>query len=103
MIQHAFQQQLLDDPLKTTVDYYAQHLNQNAHTFLTRMRLSADQTLRVGFSDRTLGLQIPNTQRKLGREIRKRLGKLGILKSNGHEAFRGFVTAPLNDVARRRL
>ena len=103
MIQHAFQQQLLDDPLKTTVDYYAQHLNQNAHQFLDRMRLAADQSLRVGFSDRTLGLQIPNTQRKLGREIRKRLCKLGVLKRNGHEAFRGFVTVPLTDADAERV
>jgi hypothetical protein len=97
MIQHAFQQRLLDDPLGTIVDYYAQHLNQNAHRFLQRMCLSADPTLRVGFSDRTLGLQIPAKQLKLGREIRKQLLKLGALKRNGREAFRGFVTVPLTE------
>lgn len=103
MSPHAFHQQLLDAPLRTTVEYYAQHLNQNAHTFLRRMCLSADKTLGVGFADRTLGLQIPVKQLKLGSEIRQRLRKLGVLKPNGHETLRGFVTVPLTDISREEV
>ena len=94
----SFTQRLVDQPLAATIDYYARHLNDHAHAFLKGNCLSADESLRVGFADRTLGKQIPAKQLKAGREIRTKLIQHGILKPNGHETLRGFVTVPLTDV-----
>ena len=55
----SFSQRLLDRSLETVADYYARHLNDAAHSFLSKKCLSADEALRVGFSDRTLGKQVP--------------------------------------------
>ncbi|WP_150122666.1 hypothetical protein [Rhodopirellula islandica] len=97
MTTKTFTQRLLDSPLATVADYYTRHLNDNAHPFLSKNCLSADDSLRVGFADRTLGKQIPAKQLKLGRDIRARLKQVGILKASGHESLRGFVTVPLTD------
>ncbi len=98
MNQNPFTQRLLDTPLATVADFYAQHLNENAHRFLTKNCLSADSVLYVGFSDRSLGKQIPDKQLKLGREIRTKLKQVGIIKANGRETLRGFITLPLTDL-----
>ena len=97
----SFPQRLFDNPLATVADYYAHHLNDAAHTFLQNHCLSADDRLRVGFSDRTLGKQIPAKALKFGRELRAKLKQAGILKASGHEALRGFVTVPLTDNDRK--
>ena len=98
MTTDSFPQRLLDSPLATVADYYARHLNDAAHSFLAKNCLSADDSLRVGFSDRTLGKQIPVKQLKAGRDIRAKLKQHGILKASGHESLRGFVTVPLTDL-----
>ncbi len=97
MTTESFTQRLLHSPLATVADYYARHLNDNAHSFLSKNCLSADESLRVGFADRTFGKQLPVKQTKLGREVRAKLKQAGIVKASGHEAFRGFVTVPLTD------
>jgi hypothetical protein len=51
--------------------------------------------LRIGVSDRTLGLEIPGKRWKAGLLIRTRLEEWGILRSTGHEAFRGCVVVPV--------
>ena len=93
-----FTQRLLDNPLATVADFYAQHRGENAHDFLTKNCLSSDSMLRVGYSDRSLGKQIPDKQLKLGREIRTKLKQVGIIKANGRETLRGFITLPLTDI-----
>lgn len=100
MSDHSFLRRILTSPLETTAHYYAERLNENekAHSFLRRNLLAADSNLRVGFSDRTLGKQLPGNQLKAGREVRQRLQGVRILKATGHEAFRGFVTVPLTDI-----
>jgi len=55
------------------------------------------ETFRIGFSDRTLGYRLPSGQLKAGHELRRRLAKLGVLRSTGHEHFRGSVVVPLFD------
>lgn len=89
--------QLMRDPLAATIQYYAQCLpiSPKAIEYLERMALSSDSTLRIGFSDRTLGTHIPSKVTKAGRELRQRLQSLGVLKENGREVFRGMVTLPL--------
>jgi hypothetical protein len=51
----------------------------------------------VGFSDRTLGLALPSPDRAGGRQLRARLQDLGVLRSTGHEQFRGCVVVPVRD------
>lgn len=52
----------------------------------------------VGFSDRTLGLVLPEGNRRTGALLRSRLQDLGVLRSSGHELFRGCVVIPVHDV-----
>jgi len=50
---------------------------------------------KLGFSGRTLGNLLPEKNRKEGAAIRGRLQRLGILKSSGHELFRGSLVVPI--------
>jgi hypothetical protein len=59
--------------------------------------LAMAQRLRIGLSDRTLGLRLPDRRWKAGNVLRARLTELGILRDSGHEAFRGCVVVPLTD------
>ena len=54
---------------------------------------------RLGFANRTLGLRLPNKQRKAGREIRGRLQRLGIFRQSGHELMNGSLVIPVFDAA----
>ncbi len=53
----------------------------------------------VGFADRTLGLSLPVKVRGRDDDARGRLARLGVLRSSGHEHFRGCVTFPIVDTA----
>jgi DNA primase len=59
------------------------------------------ETFGLGFSDRTLGLTIPIGARVAGRELRGRLQTLGVLRSTGHEQFRGCLVVPIRDAEGR--
>ena len=53
------------------------------------------QRFRIGFADRTLGLRIPNSQRKSGAELRGRLKALGVYRPNGREHLNGCLVVPV--------
>ena len=53
------------------------------------------EALRIGLSDRSLGLRIPGRRWKAGLAMRTRLSEFGILRDTGHEAFRGCVVVPI--------
>lgn len=57
------------------------------------------ERLRIGLSDRTLGLRLPDRQWKAGLALRSRLTDFGVLRESGHEAFRGCVIVPIVDGA----
>ena len=57
-----FLQQITIDPMETTVGYYASCVDEKALVFLEKNCLCADSSLRVGFSDRSIGKQIPSNQ-----------------------------------------
>ncbi len=51
---------------------------------------------KLGFANRTLGLTLPDKNRKEGAELRGRLQRLGILRAeSGHEHFNGSVVFPI--------
>lgn len=55
------------------------------------------ETFRLGYSNRTLGLRLPEKNRKAGAAIRGRLEKLGIYRESGHEHLSGSLVVPVLD------
>lgn len=91
-----------DDPklLAQVVAYYQQTLTENADAlaYLRNRGIThphAAEHFRIGFSDRSLGLKLPDKQLKAGAAIRSRLQALGLFRSSGHEHFRGSLTFPI--------
>lgn len=101
MNHESFVEDITTNPIATAACYYASRLNENDKIldYLQRQALyDPSETLGIGFSDRTLGKHLPSNRIKAGRDLRKQLQTAGILKSSGHETFRGFVTVPLCDL-----
>ncbi len=84
------------------VDYYASRLlvpGNAGRGYLLERGLDDAELIRrfsLGFADRSLGLRLPNKQRKEGAELRQRLEKLGWFRSSGHEHFAGSVVIPIH-------
>jgi DNA primase len=86
--------------LGQVIDYYNQRLIQTpaALEYLDRRGLMSDEaikTFRLGFADRTLGLRLPNKNRKAGAAIRARLTQLGVYRESGHEHLNGCIVFPI--------
>jgi len=84
------------------VDYYHERLLQTsvALDYLKGRGLYSAEAIdkfRLGFSDRTLGLRLPDRGREAGRDMRNRLQKLGLIRLTGHEHFNGSVVMPVFD------
>jgi DNA primase len=86
------------------VDYYHERLlspsGSAALEYLKSRGLFDDDAIkrfRLGFADRTLGLRLPERNRKAGGEIRTRLQKLGLIRDSGHEHFNGCLVVPIFD------
>ena len=89
-------QKLLDD----TIAYYHERLKQSpdALAYLDARGLAHPEvvdTFKLGFADRTLGLRLPEKNRKAGADIRARLQKIGLLRESGHEHFNGSLVIPI--------
>jgi len=88
--------------LLQVTDYYHQRLKQtpDALAYLQKRGIGSAEAIerfKLGYADRTLGLRLPNKQRKAGLEIRERLEKLGLYRDTGHEHFSGCVVFPIID------
>jgi DNA primase len=86
--------------LARVVDFYHERLWKTpaALAYLKSRGLYHEEALRafrLGFADRTLGLRIPEANRKAGSEIRTRLQALGLMRDTGHEHFSGSVVLPI--------
>ena len=87
--------------LRQVLDYYHERLRPNenpaAFAYLKKRGISADAVaaFKLGFVDRTLGLRLPNNQRKEGAALRARLTRLGLLRDTGHEHLRGRIVFPV--------
>jgi len=85
--------------LRQVLDYYHERLKENpaALAYLKKRGIAAEavETFRLGFVDRTLGLRLPQANRKEGAAIRERLTRLGILRDTGHEHLRGRIVFPV--------
>ena len=94
-------------PWQATIEAYADSLQGMLDrpvlvTFLQEhfgLSIAQAAQYQVGFSDRSLGAEVPSNRVKLGQEIRHLLTQLGIYKDNGRETLRGYLTIPLWDEA----
>ena len=94
------------DPLGTVIAYYASCLEQHPKALAAVERLlgmSHEQAraASVGFSDRSLGNQLPSRRIVAGVRIRTQLEELGLYKRHGRETLRGCLTIPIRDHAGR--
>ena len=89
--------------LKQTIEYYHATLKQSpeALNYLAGRGLNAEAIahFQLGYANRTLGLRLPEKNRKAGSTIRTRLEKIGIYRESGHEHFNGSVVIPVFDEA----
>ena len=88
--------------VRAVIDYYHECLKQSpeALAYLDRRGLRDSamiEQFRLGFCNRTLAYRIPAKNRKAGAAIRGVLTEAGLLKSSGHEYFRGSVVFPVLD------
>ncbi|HYC58433.1 MAG TPA: toprim domain-containing protein [Thermoanaerobaculia bacterium] len=86
--------------LRQVVDYYHDTLRASpaARQYLRKRGIDNDDAIdrfKLGYADRSLGLRLPNKQRKAGEEMRSRLTKLGVLRESGHEHFNGCLVIPI--------
>jgi DNA primase catalytic core len=84
------------------VSYYHERLKQTptARAYLASRGLDSDELInhfQIGFADRSLGLRLPEKNRKEGERLRSRLTQLGLWRESGHEHFNGCIVAPLLD------
>jgi DNA primase len=92
--------------LDQVVGYYHQTLKQSpdALAYLEARGLGDPaliDTFKLGYANRTLGLRLPNKQRKDGADIRARLERIGIYRESGHEHFNGSLVMPVLDTEGR--
>jgi DNA primase len=90
--------------LSQTIAYYHQRLKASpeARAFLAARGLDHPglvDAFRLGVADRTLGLSLPEKNRKDGAAIRSRLQKVGLIRGSGHEHFNGSLVVPVFDAA----
>lgn len=86
--------------LAQAIDYYHERLKQTpeALAYLEKRGLNDPaliERFKLGFADRTLGLRLPEKNRKAGAEVRGRLQKVGLWRASGHEHFNGSLVIPV--------
>ena len=91
-----------DAVLAQVTGYYHTTLAQSADgaAFLAKRGLAHPElidTFRLGLSNRTLGLRLPEKNRVAGADIRGRLQRIGIYRENGREHFNGCLVVPVFD------
>jgi DNA primase catalytic core len=90
--------------LNQVVGYYHETLKQSpeALAYLKSRGLDHPELIerfRLGVADRSLGLRLPQKNRKAGADIRARLTKIGLYRESGHEHFNGSLIVPVFDEA----
>lgn len=86
--------------LREVVDYYHETLMDSVEgVAYLEARGLADGTLikhfKLGYANRTLGLRLPQKNRKTGAELREKLQRLGVYRESGHEHLNGSLVVPL--------
>lgn len=87
--------------------YYHERLKSlrpglGARAYLASRGLDHEELIdrfQIGVADRSLGLRLPDKNRKEGELLRSRLTRLGLWRATGHEHFNGCLTVPLRNAA----
>jgi DNA primase len=82
------------------VNYYHETLQQapEALAYLESRGLNDPELInhfKLGYANRTLGLRLPQKNRKAGAEMREKLQRLGVYRESGHEHLNGSLVVPL--------
>jgi DNA primase catalytic core len=90
--------------LREVVDYYHETLMDSVEGIAyLEARGLADGALikhfKLGYANRTLGLRLPQKNRKTGAELREKLQRLGVYRESGHEHLNGSLVVPLFNAA----
>ena len=90
--------------LNQTVTYYHERLlaTSEAQAYLVGRGLDHPEVVahfKLGLADRTLGLRLPEKNRKAGADIRAQLMRVGLYRESGHEHFNGSLVVPVFDEA----
>jgi DNA primase len=90
--------------LRQVIDYYHETLLQGpeALDYLAKRGLDDAElieTFTLGYANRTLGLRLPQKNRKAGKELRERLQRIGLYRDTGREHFNGSLVIPVQDPA----
>ncbi len=88
--------------LNQTAAYYHERLlaTTEAAEYLAARGLAHPELVahfKLGVADRTLGLRLPEKNRKAGADIRAQLQKIGLIRDSGHEHFNGSLVVPVFD------
>jgi DNA primase len=88
--------------LNQTVGYYNERFMASAEAaeYLAARGLNHHELaahFKLGVADRTLGLRLPEKNRKAGADIRAQLQKIGLIRDSGHEHFNGSLVIPVFD------
>ena len=90
--------------LQQVISYYHDTLKQTeeVQNYLTKRGLNHAElieTFKLGYANRTLGLRLPQKNRKDGEAIREQLKKIGLYRDTGREHFNGSLVVPIIDEA----
>ena len=88
--------------LQHVITYYHQRLLESevAQEYLKKRGLwnpEAVKVFKLGYADRTLGLRLPERNRKNGTILREQLQRIGIYRDTGREHFNGCLVIPIID------
>ena len=88
--------------LRQVIDYYHQTLKQEpeAQAYLQKRGLDDAELInhfKLGYANRTLGLRLPQKNRKAGNQIREQLQRIGLYRDTGREHFNGSLVIPVLD------
>jgi DNA primase len=90
--------------LNQTASYYHERLlaTTDAREYLAARGLGHPELVehfKLGVADRTLGLRLPEKNRKAGGDVRAQLQRIGLYRESGHEHFNGSLIVPVFDEA----
>ena len=98
----AAEAEAIDDTalVREVLDFYHETLKASpeAIAYLEQRGLNTVELIdhfRLGYANRTLAYRLPAKSRKAGADLRGRLTRLGLLRTSGHEHFRGSVVVPI--------
>ncbi len=88
--------------LRQVIEYYHQTLKQEpeAQAYLKKRGLDDADLInhfKLGYANRTLGLRLPQKNRKAGNQIREQLQRIGLYRDTGREHFNGSLVVPVMD------